>query len=44
MGRYRSRLSLVKNGRVIPIELPPPDETPYASQVSMIGWVGDDRR
>jgi hypothetical protein len=44
MGRYRSRLSLVKNGRVIPIELPPPDETPYAAEVSMIGWVGNDRR
>lgn len=39
MGRYGPRLSLVKDGRVVPVDLPSPYQGRYGSQLSMVGWV-----
>jgi hypothetical protein len=41
MGRYRQRVGLEKGGRVIPIEMPAPFETSYASTIVTVGWIVD---
>jgi hypothetical protein len=43
MGRYRQNVGLVKGGRVVSIELPPPYQNPYAASVSAVGWVTGEK-
>jgi hypothetical protein len=42
MNRYDSGASLVKQGRVIAITLPPPYQNRYLSGVYAVGWLADD--
>jgi hypothetical protein len=39
MGRYRQTVSLEKNGRIIPLNLPSSFGDPYQSPVLAVGWV-----
>jgi hypothetical protein len=41
MGRYRQNAALVRDGRVVPLDLPAPYQNPYQSPVYAVGWVID---
>ena len=42
MNRYGSHATLVNRGRVIPIDVPAPFRSVYASPVHPVGWLADD--
>jgi len=43
MGRYHHQLSLVKDGRAVSIELPPPYEFRYHPEPYAVGWIVDEQ-